>query len=165
MSDSPLPSPIQDHTIPQAPPVPQVQPSMGMTGLPGAGRAIDASRGYVGLGPRFAAGLIDALILVVPNALLVVATGGLGSIVLQWLYFAILHSGEKQATFGQRAMGIVITDMDGGRISFGKASGQYFGTLISGLILFIGYFMIAFTEKKQGLHDIMAGTLHYYSAD
>ena len=162
MSDSPLPSPIQDHSIPQAPPLPQVAPSMGMMGGTGEGIAIDTMRGYVGFGGRFKAGLIDALILFIPNAILLMATGGLGSIVLQWLYFAILHSGEKQATFGQRACGIVITDENGGRISFGKASGQFFGTLISGLILFIGYFMIAFTEKKQGLHDIMAGTLHYY---
>ncbi|MEH2462295.1 RDD family protein [Nostoc sp.] len=31
--------------------------------------------------------------------------------------------------------------------------------IISGLILLIGYIMAAFTEKKQALHDIIAGTL------
>ena len=165
MTEHPLPSPVTDHTAqaPHAPMPPAVPDSM----LPTAGGsiAIDRSRGYVGLGGRFKAGLIDAIILFIPNAILVMATGGLGSILLQWLYFAFMHSGEKQATFGQRAVGIVITDMNGDRISFGKASGQFFGTLISGLIIFIGYIMIAFTEKNQALHDMMAGTLHYYRAD
>lgn len=164
MSETPLPSPIQDHTATQAPPLPQVAPSMGMTAGAGQGVALDTSRGYVGLGTRFLAMLIDCLILAIPNLLVSAITAGIGSIVLVWLYFAIMHSSEKQATFGKRAMGIVITDMDGGRISFGKATGQYFATIISGLLLFVGYIMIAFTEKKQGLHDIMAGTLHYHRA-
>lgn len=176
MTDSQLPSPITDHSagaptsmppapVPQASSVPVTATSGNPAYVPANGVALDTNRGYVGLGARFVAGLIDALILAVPNFVLVMATGGLGSIVLQWLYFALMHAGEKQATFGQRAMGIVITDMSGNRLTFGKASGQYFGTIVSGLILFIGYFMIGFTEKKQGLHDMMAGTLHYYRAD
>ena len=40
-----------------------------------------------------------------------------------------------------------------------KATGRYFGKIISAIILYIGFIMIAFTGKKQGLHDIMAGTL------
>ena len=49
--------------------------------------------------------------------------------------------------------------MQGQRISFGKATGRYFGQILSGMICFIGYIMVAFTEKKQGLHDMLAGTL------
>jgi len=30
---------------------------------------------------------------------------------------------------------------------------------VSSIILFIGFLMIAFTDRKRGLHDIMAGTL------
>jgi len=56
-------------------------------------------------------------------------------------------------------LGIVVTDMNGQRISFGRATGRYFAKIISQIILFIGYLMIAFTEKKQGLHDIMANCL------
>ncbi len=56
-------------------------------------------------------------------------------------------------------LGIVVTDMNGQRISFGRATGRYLGKIISQIILFIGYLMIAFTEKKQGLHDIMASCL------
>lgn len=78
---------------------------------------------------------------------------------VQWLYYALMESSSKQATLGQRAMGIYVTDLNGNRISFGKATGRYFGKIISSLILCIGYLMAAFTEKKQALHDIMAGCL------
>lgn len=57
------------------------------------------------------------------------------------------------------ALGIKVTDMSGNRVSFGKATGRYFGKFISALILSIGFIMVAFTEKKQGLHDMMAGCL------
>ena len=80
-------------------------------------------------------------------------------LVASWLYFALMESSAKQATLGKMAVGIIVTDLDGNRISFGKASGRFFGRILSGLIMDIGYIMAAFTEKKQALHDIMAGTL------
>jgi uncharacterized RDD family membrane protein YckC len=78
---------------------------------------------------------------------------------LQTLYFAIMESSSKQATLGKMVLGIVVTDPDGKRVSFGRALGRNLGKIISSIILLIGYFMIAFTEKKQGLHDIMANCL------
>lgn len=78
---------------------------------------------------------------------------------LYWLYSALMESSSKQATLGKMALGIVVTDMDLQRISFGKATGRYFGKIISGIILCIGYLMAGFTEKKQGLHDMMANCL------
>jgi len=56
-------------------------------------------------------------------------------------------------------MSIVVTGADGGRISFARATGRHFAKWISGLILFIGFIMAAFTEKRQGLHDMIAETL------
>jgi uncharacterized RDD family membrane protein YckC len=53
----------------------------------------------------------------------------------------------------------VVTDLEGNRITFGRATGRYFGKYLSSLILLIGFIMAAFTEKKQALHDIMAGCL------
>jgi uncharacterized RDD family membrane protein YckC len=82
-----------------------------------------------------------------------------GSIALQWLYEAFMTSSSKQATLGKMAMGVVVTDLAGNRISFGRATGRFFGKLLSGIILMIGYLMQPFTEKKQALHDILAGTL------
>lgn len=71
-------------------------------------------------------------------------------------YFSIMESSSRQATLGKMAMGIVVTDSNGRRISLGRALGRNLGKIISGIILYIGYIMIAFTAKKQGLHDIMA---------
>ena len=57
------------------------------------------------------------------------------------------------------ALGIVVTDMQGRRISFLRATGRYFGKIVSGMLIMIGYLMQPFTEKRQTLHDIMAGCL------
>lgn len=79
--------------------------------------------------------------------------------VLGWLYFALMESSKNQATLGKMALGLKVTDMEGNRISFGKATGRYFGKIISGMILYIGYILAGLTEKKQALHDMMAGCL------
>jgi uncharacterized RDD family membrane protein YckC len=76
-----------------------------------------------------------------------------------WLYFAMLESGPRQATFGKRALGLQVTDLSGQRIGFGQASGRFFGKIISGMTMYIGYIMAGFTERKQALHDMLAGTL------
>ena len=76
-----------------------------------------------------------------------------------WLYYALMESSRFQGTLGKMAVQIKVTDLEGNRVSFGRATGRYFGKLVSALVLFIGYIMVAFTEKKQGLHDIMAGCL------
>jgi uncharacterized RDD family membrane protein YckC len=79
---------------------------------------------------------------------------------LQWLYFAAMESSARQATFGKVAMSLIVTNVEGRRLSFGHATGRFFAKLVSGLIpLGIGYIMAAFTEKKQALHDMIAGTL------
>ncbi len=80
-------------------------------------------------------------------------------IAIFWLYFALMESSKFQGTIGKIVLGIIVTDIDGNRISFARATGRYFGKILSGLILFIGYIMAGFTEKKQALHDMMAGTL------
>ena len=82
-----------------------------------------------------------------------------GAMIGQWLYFALMESSRYQATLGKMAVGIVVTDLYGDPIGFGRATGRYFAKIISGMILCIGYIMAAFTEKKQALHDIIASTL------
>jgi uncharacterized RDD family membrane protein YckC len=78
-------------------------------------------------------------------------------IVGMWLYFAKFESGPSQATPGKRVMGIKVTDDKGQRIGFGRATGRFFGKIISGMIMNIGYMMAGFTGRKQALHDLMAG--------
>lgn len=75
------------------------------------------------------------------------------------LYFVLMESSAKQATLGKMALGLVVVDVDGNRISFLRALGRYFAKILSGIILLIGYIMVGFTERKQGLHDMIASTL------
>jgi uncharacterized RDD family membrane protein YckC len=100
--------------------------------------------------------LPEAAIRSLMGAILVVAgIGLLGS----WLYYALMQSSSKQATLGQLALGIRVTDLEGRRISFARASGRYFATMLTGLTFGIGYLLMLFTARKQTLHDLVAGTL------
>jgi uncharacterized RDD family membrane protein YckC len=79
--------------------------------------------------------------------------------VLTWLYFAYCESSAWQGTVGKLALGIRVTDMDGKRISFMHATGRYFAKILSAFIMCIGFLMVAWTQRKQGLHDLIAQTL------
>ncbi len=76
-----------------------------------------------------------------------------------WLYEALLMSSSMQATLGKKLVGLKVTDLQNQRIGFGQATIRHFAKYLSALILGIGYLMVAFTEKKQGLHDMIAGTV------
>jgi len=76
-----------------------------------------------------------------------------------WLYEALMESSARQATLGKMIFQMKVTDLSGNRISFGRATGRYFAKWLSGLTLFIGYIIAGFTERKQALHDMVAGTL------
>ena len=81
-------------------------------------------------------------------------------IFLYWLYFAIQHSSKSQATLGMRALDITIYSENQGKIGFWRASGNYFVSSLSALLLFIGFFMIGFTSRKQGLHNFISRTIY-----
>ena len=141
---------------------------------------------YAGFWNRFAAAVIDAIVTVIGTLLLLVPlylvlffsvmgeTGepdletllpvaqpisNLVSLVAGWLYYSLMESSRFQGTLGKMAVQIKVTDLEGNRVSFGRASGRYFGKFLSGILLLAGFIMVAFTEKKQGLHDILAGCL------
>jgi uncharacterized RDD family membrane protein YckC len=139
---------------------------------------------YAGFWLRFAAYLIDTVILFLIFTplgfllgLLIATTAASGdasttalvqaanllirivSIVAGWLYAGLLESSSWQGTVGKKVVGLRVTDLYGNRISFGKATGRYFGKILSGMICLVGFIMAAFTEKQQALHDMMAGTL------
>ena len=80
-------------------------------------------------------------------------------LVLGILYFAAMESSERGATFGKRAFGLRVVTSDGRRVTFLRALGRYLAKFISALILGIGFLMVGFTDKKRGLHDMIAGTL------
>jgi uncharacterized RDD family membrane protein YckC len=87
------------------------------------------------------------------------AFSGLIGLAIGWLYFAMMESSGTQATLGKMALGLKVTDVNGDQIGFGRATGRHFAKFLSMIILYIGFIMAGFTEQKQGLHDIIAGTL------
>ncbi len=128
---------------------------------PGCGRVLSAVV-YAGFWIRLLAGIIDSIILIIPNIVLALAVEGLGGLLLQialGLVYTVGFWVAQGATPGKMAVGIKITTVDGAEIDFGKALLRYFGYIASTITLFIGYLMIAFTGQKRGLHDYIAGTV------
>lgn len=142
---------------------------------------------YAGFWRRFVAFIIDAIILGIASSIIRLFSGsshslvhhqsfmsmnfinplelmlftwsGFASFLLGWMYYALLESSSKQATVGKMVLGIVVTDMNGSRISFLRATGRHFSKIISALILGIGYIMAGITARKQALHDMIANCL------
>ena len=110
----------------------------------------------------FAFGFVFVLVMVAGGiddlAVLEIMENILG-IILIWVYFAVMESSPTQGTLGKMALGIKVTDLEGDKIDFGRATRRHFAKIISALILYIGFIMVAFTQEKQGLHDMMAGCL------
>jgi uncharacterized RDD family membrane protein YckC len=138
-------------------------------------RPVGASQvAYGGFWIRLVAYIIDAILLGLVGTAVAAVLGvslwepdlekydptiNLVSFVIGWLYFALLESSERGATVGKMAMGLRVVTSDGQRLSFLNATGRYFAKIISAIILCIGFIMIGFTDKKRGLHDMIAGTL------
>ena len=119
---------------------------------------------YGGFWIRFVAAIIDGVIVqavVLPLSFLVggVVFGCVIGVAGSWLYEALMESSSRQATLGKMIFQMKVTDLSGNRISFARATGRYFAKWLSGLTLFIGYIIAGFTERKQALHDMVAGTL------
>ena len=153
------------NSNPAAPPPPPVWNAQSATG---------AQVGYGGFWIRLVAYIIDAILLSIVVGVLASLFGlnlmetnwerydptiNLLSFVIGWLYFALMESSERGATVGKMALGLRVVTSNGQRLSFMNATGRYFAKIVSAIILFIGFIMIGFTDKKRGLHDMIAGTL------
>jgi uncharacterized RDD family membrane protein YckC len=89
----------------------------------------------------------------------IIAALGMLIIIIPWLYFAGFESARSQATPGKVLMHIMVTDMEGNKPTFARATLRHFGKFISALIIFIGFLMIGLTKKRQGLHDKIGSCL------
>ena len=78
---------------------------------------------------------------------------------VSWLYWAIMESSPGQGTVGKAMVNIMVTDVGGRRLSFGRATARHFGKIASTLAALAGFAMIAATSRKQGLHDLISGSL------
>ena len=146
--------------------------------LPPAAKVTTASP-YGGFWMRLGAHFVDGIILWIASmvlvAILMVGLGfmgagagstdavtgiaGLGIVALGQLYHAYFVSSAKMATPGKRLCGLYVTDVEGHRLGFGHALGRNLLSFFSYITLYIGFIMIAFSDRKQALHDKMAGTL------
>jgi len=121
-------------------------------------RVVVAPVGMIFGGLGLAGGMMTGL----PHHGLALFGGGVTFILLlfgSWLYEAFMESSSYQATLGKMIFGMKVTDLNGSRISFERATGRHFAKWLSAMVLGVGYIMVAFTERKQGLHDLLAGTL------
>lgn len=141
------------------------------TALYAVGDSDDISR-YASFWQRAGAYIIDIIIVNVIAIIIVIFLALLGStgmleddesanllgFAIAWLYFATQESSSVQATFGKRILGLKVTDRHYRGIGFGRATGRFFSKIVSALILLMGFIMVLFTKKRQGLHDMIAGT-------
>jgi uncharacterized RDD family membrane protein YckC len=137
---------------------------MDYSGWSGVGAfAPPVQKRYGGFWLRVVAYFLDAILLVIAQVILMqvvkneAAAQGV-NFLLTWFYFAGLES-MAGATLGKMVLGLSVTDEQGNNISFLRATGRYFAKIISALILCVGYLMVAWDGRKQGLHDKIAGTL------
>jgi uncharacterized RDD family membrane protein YckC len=89
----------------------------------------------------------------------IIAAYGFLLVFVPWLYFAGFESSRSQATPGKVLVHIVVTDLDGNKPTYARATLRFFAKFLSAIIIFIGFLMIGLTRKRQGLHDKIAGTL------
>ena len=133
---------------------------------------------YDGFWRRFVAYAIDYVLAIVASLVLVFAVSvfGLFGVVSEtqlslvvvlgyFLYCTLLESSTRQATLGKQVVGTKVTNRAGERIGFGRAAGRFFGKFLSAFTLFIGYWLIAVTARRQALHDLLAGTLVRHDHD
>jgi uncharacterized RDD family membrane protein YckC len=135
-----------------------------------------AELNYAGFWIRFAAKFVDVLILGVPFMVVLflvlipqIRSGKpdqlnflptiiqFGFVFIQMAY-QIFFLGKYGATLGKMACKIKVVTADGGRIGYGRATGRFFAEMLSGMICYIGYIIVAFDSQKRALHDYICNT-------
>ena len=119
--------------------------------------------GYGRMAPRAVALFIDLVLIgfvtTMVSGLLGTDSHGVVASVISWLYFAAQESSGWMATLGKRVMGLAVQGVDGRQLSFSRASIRWVGRWASGLALGLGYLLALFTDKRQTLHDLIAGSV------
>lgn len=140
--------------------------------------------GYASFARRFAAMFLDGILMILaifPSAFIIGLVIGVAGVLVQmpyqgrllvaklsgfvfavlvrWFYFAACECSVWQATPGKKALGIRVTDLQGNRISFGRATKRFFSKYISSLALGFGFWCVLWDQRSQGWHDRIADTL------
>jgi uncharacterized RDD family membrane protein YckC len=131
---------------------------------------------YGGFTRRLAGLLVDSCVLFFPTATVRVGLGleplstfdptlpaawvaAVVELWLGWIYAAVLISSAARGTLGQQVMDLRVTDLHGGRVSFGRATWRYWAQALTLLTLGVGYLIQPATPRRQTLHDLVSGTL------
>ncbi|MFA4875915.1 MAG: RDD family protein [Methanoregula sp.] len=75
------------------------------------------------------------------------------------LYSPLFISSQFRATPGKMLLGLIVVYDNGRQLPFSRAVIREVGKYVSLLTLGLGFFIIGFTKKKQGLHDLLALTV------
>ena len=114
---------------------------------------------------RLGAAFIDGFLVLIVGALILSISAGdrgfaaLPFLVVSWLYCAGMESSRRRGTLGKRLLGLEVTDLHGRRISFPRATLRFFAKFLSWFPMGFGYLSFFLSRRKQGLHDMAAGTL------
>jgi uncharacterized RDD family membrane protein YckC len=124
---------------------------------------------YAGFWSRVAALIVDNAIVTIFGLALLIAAGfvGDGAVIIAYLayiliailYWPLMESSERQATFGKQLLGIQVTDGDGARLTFVHALLRNLAKIISSIPFGLGFLFAAFTARRQALHDMITKCL------
>jgi len=124
---------------------------------------------FAGFWARLAAYFVDCAIIVIISLAIAVGSsfageegmliGSIANLLVNLLYWPVLESSSRQATFGKSIVGIQVIDLNGNRVSFLRAFFRNLAKIISAIPLCIGFLLAAFTSRKQALHDIITDSL------
>jgi uncharacterized RDD family membrane protein YckC len=115
---------------------------------------------YASFGDRLLAAFVDGIVLLFLSGVVWLFSFGLiGYVGVSWAYYALLESSARQATFGKQIAGLIVTDLDGGRITLIQGIGRYLVRIVSYAVFFLGLFLMFFTERRQCLHDLVTATV------
>jgi uncharacterized RDD family membrane protein YckC len=122
---------------------------------PGAGVHGGARAGFW---RRFAGFLIDAIVVGIANGILTGILGkgagsGLGAVVSA-AYFTAFIGAERGQTLGQMALGIRVLGLDtGSSIGYGRAFLRWLVSIVSGIVILLGYLWMLWDGERQCWHD------------
>lgn len=114
---------------------------------------------YAGFWRRFAAVIIDFLILLIPALVVGWVLPYVGNVAVALLYFPVFESSKAQTTPGKYVMGMKVLHENGATLSFWRAVARYLMKYVSAFLFCVGYIMQVFTVKRQALHDMVAGAI------
>jgi len=127
---------------------------------------------YSGISRRLIASIIDIFVIILLFMFLELITETLDEtsfyilfVLTMWAYFVFQESSTLKSTVGKQAVNIIITDLNGNRISFTQATNRFILKILSIIPFFAGLLLILFTSKKQAFHDIVAKTVVFVQED